>query len=75
MSARNRLRKSEEPFVEFLHAVEKALAYSEITATLETWEGKVTVTLWRDGTYTVEVGEKYGSAERAHEGNVEERSR
>lgn len=41
MSARNRLRKSEEPFVEFLHAVEKALAYSEITATLEAWEGKV----------------------------------
>ncbi len=52
-------------------------AACEITATLETWEGKVCVTLWKDGAYmveVVEVGEKYGSMERVHEGNVEERS-
>lgn len=48
-------------------------ATREITATLETWEGKVCVTLRKDGTYTVEVGEKYGGMEKVHGGNVDKR--
>lgn len=34
-------------------------AHHNITATLETWEGKITVTLQCDGSFTVEVGDKY----------------
>lgn len=34
--------------------------FGEITATLETWTGQVSVRLFKDGTYVVEVGEKHG---------------
>lgn len=30
-----------------------------LVSKLETWEGKVEVTLWADGRFTVEVGDKY----------------
>lgn len=34
-------------------------AHHSIAATLETWEGKVTVALQRDGSFIVEIGDKY----------------
>lgn len=34
-------------------------AHHNITVTLETWEGKISVNLRRDGSFTVEVGDKY----------------
>ena len=50
-----------------------ATAAQEITATLETWEAKVSLTLYPGGEFVVEVSEKYGPGEvgyrgRAHEG-------
>lgn len=47
------------------------LGHREITATLSTWEGRVTVTLFKDGTFTVEAGPLDGHARTVAHGNVE----
>ncbi len=46
--------------------------FEEITATLETWTGQVSVTLRKDGSYVVEVGEKHGAGRTVFGGNVDE---
>lgn len=47
-----------------------ATATDEITTTVETWEGKVSVTLFANGRFVVEVGEKYGIGKPVYEGDV-----
>ncbi len=47
-----------------------ATATDEITATVETWEGKVSVTLFASGRFVVEVGEKHGIGRPVYEGNA-----
>jgi hypothetical protein len=42
----------------------------EITATLQTWDGRVSVTLWKDGVFVVEVAPLDGYAEAVCRGNV-----
>lgn len=51
-----------------------ATATQEITATLETWEAKVSLTLLPSGAYFVEIGEKHGPGEIGYEGNAHEQS-
>ena len=51
-----------------------ATATEEITATLETWEAKVILTLFPGGEFMVEVGEKYGPSEVGYKGCAHERS-
>jgi hypothetical protein len=48
-------------------------ASKEITATLETWEAKVSLTLFPDGEFVMEVGEKYGPGEVGYKGCAHER--
>lgn len=45
--------------------------FEEITATLETWTGQVSVTLNRDGSYVVVAGEKHGTGRPVFTGNVD----
>lgn len=44
-------------------------AHTEITATLSTWDGRVTTTLFADGVYVVEVAPLDGYAEVVARGN------
>lgn len=46
-----------------------------IEATLETWEGRLRLTLGRDGTYALEIGEKYGGLTPVYAGNLNEEVR
>ncbi len=46
------------------------LGHREITVTLSTWEGRVTVTLFKDGAFTVEAGPLDGHARIVAVGNV-----
>lgn len=46
------------------------LGHREITATLSTWEGSVTTTLMKDGTFTVEIAPFDGHGRTAAVGNV-----
>ena len=46
--------------------------FEEIAATLETWTGQVSVRLFKDGTYVVEVGEKHGTGRTVFGGNVDD---
>ena len=51
-----------------------ATATDEITATLETWEAKVSLTLFPGGEFVVELGEKHRPGEEVgYEGNAHER--
>lgn len=52
-----------------------ATATHEITATLETWDVKVVVTMYPSGVFVVETGEKYGIPEFAFKGDANEESR
>ena len=45
-------------------------ASRQITAVLQTWDGRVSVTLWKDGTFVVEVAPRDGYAESVATGNV-----
>jgi hypothetical protein len=47
--------------------------FTDVQSTLETWEGSVQTTLFRDGTYTVEVGPKHGPRALVAKGNVDDR--
>jgi hypothetical protein len=47
------------------------MGFEEITATLETWTGQVSVTLNRDGSYVVVAGEKHGTGRPVFTGNVD----
>ena len=51
-----------------------ATSTEEITATLETWEAWVSLTLFAGGEFVVEVGEKYGPGELGYKGNAHGRS-
>lgn len=46
-------------------------AHQQITATVETWTGKVSVLLSKDGSYVVEVGPKHGTGLPVLRGNVD----
>lgn len=46
------------------------LASEYITVQAETWQGKVEVTLEKDGDFTVQVGPKHSSGQVALKGNV-----
>lgn len=48
------------------------LGHREITATLSTWEGRVTTTLRKDGTFTVELAPVDGHGRTVAVGNVNE---
>jgi hypothetical protein len=47
-------------------------ATEEITATLETWEAKVSLTLFAGGEFVVEIGDKYGPSEVGYRGCAHE---
>lgn len=49
-----------------------ATATEEISCTLETWESKVSLTLFPGGEFVVEVGAKYGPGEVGYKGNANE---
>jgi len=44
----------------------------QITSKLETWEGKLETTLYRDGSFEVRLGEKYSSGKLVLSDNVDE---
>lgn len=44
--------------------------HTSITARLEDWENAVQLTLFKDGSYVVEVGEKHGQGEEHYRGNA-----
>ncbi len=46
------------------------LGHKEITSVLSTWEGRVTTTLWKDGTFTVELAPIGGYGRTVAVGNV-----
>lgn len=46
-----------------------------IEATLETWEGRLRLTLGRDGTYALEIGAKHCGLAPVYAGNVNEEVR
>ncbi len=48
------------------------MGFEEITAALQTWEGRVTTTLRKDGTFTVEMGPLDGHGRTAVVGNVDD---
>lgn len=45
-------------------------ARRQLSATLQTWDGRVSVTLWADGTFIVETAPLDGYAEVACKGNA-----
>jgi hypothetical protein len=45
-------------------------ASRQISAVLSTWDGTVTVTLWKDGTFVVEAAPMDGYAEVVCKGNA-----
>ncbi len=47
------------------------LGHTELVATLSTWEGRVTVRLEKDGTYTVQAGPLGDHGKTVASGNVE----
>ena len=51
-----------------------ATATKEITATLETWEERVSLTLFASGEFLVQVGEKYGPLEVGYKGHSRSRA-
>jgi hypothetical protein len=52
-----------------------ATVTEEITATLETWEDKVSLTFFSGGDFVVEVGKKYGPGEVGYKGHTYERGK
>lgn len=51
------------------------LGSDHIEATLETWEGRLRLTLGRDGTYALEIGAKHCGLAPVYAGNVNEEVR
>lgn len=48
------------------------LGHKEITSVLSTWEGRVTTTLWKDGTFTVELAPLDGYGRTVLVGSVDD---
>lgn len=46
------------------------LATKEIEATLQTWKGRVRLTLWTDGTFNLDYGDIDGSNREKFRGKV-----
>lgn len=51
------------------------LGHDHIEATLETWRGRLRLTLGKDGTYALEVAPKHGGFTPVYAGNVDEEVR
>lgn len=47
------------------------LGSSTITSKLETWNGSITTTLHKDGTFTVSIGAKTSTGREIVQGNVD----